>query len=133
MPTVENLHQHGEPHSGIKTAKLNSPETERLKLIQLAGIIALAGNLILCTLKIVTGLAAGSLAVLADGLDSTGDVAIACMTLIISVIISRPSDKEHPWGHGRAETTGTLILSFVIFFCRRSTEYFRIKNPRFDS
>ena len=116
MSTTENPQQYGEPQSGIKTAELNLPETERLKLIRLAGIIALAGNLILCTLKIVAGLAAGSLAVFADGLDSTGDVAIACMTLIISVIISRPSDKEHPWGHGRAETTGTLILSFMIFF-----------------
>lgn len=91
-------------------------EKERLKLIRLAGIIALAGNLILCSAKLCVGLITGSLAVLADGLDSAGDIAIACMTLIISAVISRPCDKDHPWGHGRAETTGTMALSFIIFF-----------------
>ena len=91
-------------------------ETEHLKLIRLAGIIALAGNLFLCSAKLLAGAITGSLAVLADGLDSAGDVAIACMTLIISVIISRPSDKDHPWGYGRAETTGSMVLSFIIFF-----------------
>ncbi|WP_428771233.1 cation diffusion facilitator family transporter [Treponema sp. HNW] len=91
-------------------------ETKRLKLIRLAGIIALAGNLLLCSAKLCVGFISGSLAVLADGLDSAGDVAIACMTLIISVVISRPCDKDHPWGHGRAETTATMALSFIIFF-----------------
>ena len=99
-----------------KMQEVSLAEKERLKLIRLAGIIALAGNLILCSAKLVVGFISGSLAVLADGLDSAGDVAIACMTLIISAVISRPSDKDYPWGHGRAETTGSMLLSFIIFF-----------------
>lgn len=91
-------------------------DTNRLKLIRLASITALTGNLVLSSLKLIVGALTGTLAVLADGLDSAGDVAISCMTLAVSFIISRPSDKEHPWGHGRAETTGTMVLSFVIFF-----------------
>jgi len=91
-------------------------EKERHKLIRRAGIIALAGNAVLCLLKLIAGALSASLAVLADGLDSAGDVAVACMTLIVGTVISRPSDKDHPWGHGRAETTGTMVLSFIIFF-----------------
>ena len=74
-------------------------ETSRMKLISLAGWIALLGNLSLAVIKIVAGSIAGSLAVLGDGLDSATDVSIACMTLIISRIIQQPSDQQHPWGH----------------------------------
>ena len=85
----------------------NISDTSRMKLISLAGWIALLGNLSLALIKVTAGIAAGSLAVLGDGLDSATDVSIACMTLIISRIIHRPSDENHPWGHGRAETTAT--------------------------
>ncbi len=36
------------------------------------------------------------------------------MTLAVSFIIGRPSDKKHPWGHQRAETMASLILAFII-------------------
>ncbi len=89
---------------------------QRQRLISRAGIIALFGNLFLAIAKLFVGFITGSLSVLGDGIDTTTDVIIACMTLVIGKIISRPSDKSHPWGHGRAETMGTLALSFVIFF-----------------
>jgi cation diffusion facilitator family transporter len=44
------------------------------------------------------------------------DVLIAVMTLVVAKIISRPADIGHPWGHGRAETVATAILSFALFF-----------------
>ena len=88
----------------------------RTKIIAAAGWIALIGNLTLAILKLVIGMITGSLAVIGDGIDSSTDVYIALMTLIVSRVISQPSDKEHPWGHGRAETTATMILSFIIFF-----------------
>ena len=94
----------------------NISDTSRMKLISLAGWIALLGNLSLALIKVTAGIAAGSLAVLGDGLDSATDVSIACMTLIISRIIHRPSDENHPWGHGRAETTATMVVAFIIFY-----------------
>ena len=84
--------------------------------IRVAGVIALTGNGLLAAVKLLLASLSGSLAVMGDGIDSATDVLIAVVTLVISGIIARPSDKEHPWGHGRAETTATLILSFVIFF-----------------
>jgi cation diffusion facilitator family transporter len=85
-------------------------------LIQAASITAILGNLVLATLKIVLGLAGESLAVVGDGIDSGVDVLIAVMTLIVGRIISRPADREHPWGHGRAETVATALVSFTLFF-----------------
>ncbi len=88
---------------------------KKSKYIKLAGFIALFGNLILAATKISLGFFASSMAVIGDGIDSSTDVLIALITIFISKIISKPSDKTHPWGHERAETVATMILSFIIF------------------
>jgi len=89
---------------------------DRIYYIKLAGKIALLGNLLLCAVKLIFATLSGSLAVMGDGIDSATDTLIAIVTIFIGKVISAPSDKEHPWGHGRAETVATMILSFVIFF-----------------
>jgi cation diffusion facilitator family transporter len=88
----------------------------RARIIKTASLTALFGNLALAAAKIVVGLTAGSLAVVGDGIDSSMDVLIAVMTLAVARVIARPADKDHPWGHGRAETVATAILSLVLFF-----------------
>jgi cation diffusion facilitator family transporter len=88
----------------------------RSSIIRAASIIAIVGNLLLAALKIGAGLYADSFAVLGDGIDSSMDVLISVMTLIISGVIAKPADKDHPWGHGRAETVATLFLAMILFF-----------------
>jgi cation diffusion facilitator family transporter len=85
-------------------------------IIKKAALTALFGNAVLAALKIGAGLYAGSMAVLGDGIDSSVDVLIALMSLMVAGVISRPADPGHPWGHGRAETVGTVILSYILFF-----------------
>ena len=89
---------------------------DKARLIKVASLIALVGNLFLSSLKIGFGLYTESLAVLGDGIDSAVDVCIAALSLAIASVISRPADAEHPWGHGRAETVATALLSFTLFF-----------------
>jgi cation diffusion facilitator family transporter len=89
---------------------------EKTRIIRAASITALAGNAILAALKIGMGLYGGSLAVVGDGIDSSVDVLIAIMSLVVSGIIARPADEGHPWGHGRAETVATAILACLLFF-----------------
>ncbi len=84
--------------------------------IYVAGMFALVGNAVLAAIKLLFAYLSGSLAVLGDAIDSSTDVLIAIVTLIISGIIQQPGDKEHPWGHARAETTATMALAFIIFF-----------------
>ncbi len=89
---------------------------DRNRIIKIASIISIIGNAVLAILKIVVGIVAGSLAVLGDGLDSLTDIFISIITLIVSIIMIRPPDREHPYGHYRAETIATSILAFIIFF-----------------
>ncbi|MDR3147869.1 MAG: cation diffusion facilitator family transporter [Treponema sp.] len=88
----------------------------RAGLIRAASLIALVGNLALGAFKVGSGILAGSLAVLGDGIDSLVDILIAIMALVVSRVVSRPADRGHPWGHGRAETIATAILAFLLFF-----------------
>jgi cation diffusion facilitator family transporter len=90
--------------------------TERLQGIRRASLISLWGNAVLASAKIVVGLLAGSLAVVGDGIDSSTDVVISFMTLLVSRYMAKPSDREHPFGHGRAETIATSALAFIVFF-----------------
>jgi cation diffusion facilitator family transporter len=88
----------------------------KVRLIRLAAWIAMLGNGLLAALKIYAGVRGQSLAVIGDGIDTSVDVLIAIMTLAVAKIISRPADAGHPWGHGRAETVATALLSFLLFF-----------------
>jgi len=89
---------------------------DRNTIVRRASIISLVGNAVLAASKILVGFIAGSLAVVGDGIDSSTDVIISIVALAASAISIKPSDKEHPYGHARAETTATTILAFFIFF-----------------
>jgi cation diffusion facilitator family transporter len=91
-------------------------ENSKTKDIKTAAILAIAGNAVLAVLKVVTGIISGSGALLSDGVDSSSDVLISIITLVVVRIISKPADAEHPWGHGRAETVTTAFFSFMLFF-----------------
>ena len=109
---IRNMEQGtSSPQGGGKAGQPN-----RTGIIRAASLTALFGNLALATVKIGAGIYSGSYAVLGDGIDSSVDVVIAVMTLIVARIIARPADEGHPWGHGRAETMATAILSFILFF-----------------
>ena len=104
----------------LKTDKILTEE-KRVYLIRLAGFIALGGNLVLAFIKFFLGKISGSLAVTGDAIDTMTDVAIALMTIIVSRIISRPGDKEHPWGgvgtrKGRNNHNDGSFLYYI--FCR---------------
>jgi len=88
----------------------------KARLIKAASLTALFGNVALAVMKIAAGIYSGSMAVIGDGIDSSVDVLIAIMTLFVARIIARPADEGHPWGHGRAETVATTLLSCILFF-----------------
>jgi cation diffusion facilitator family transporter len=88
----------------------------REKKIILASRIAIAGNAALALLKITVGILAGSLAVVADGIDSASDIITSLITLYAAYIVARPPDIKYPYGYQKADTLATKFLSFIIFF-----------------
>ena len=103
-------------------------ENEKTKYIRIAAIIALTGNAILAVLKIIVGFISKSGALIGDGIDSSIDVLISIVTLVVVRVISRPADVKHPWGYGRAETVATAFLSFIIFFAGAQLIFSSVSN-----
>lgn len=65
---------------------------------------------------VTVGVLGNSLALVGAGIDAVTDVVTSLVTLLTGRIIDRPPDEDHPYGHGRAETIATKLLSFIIFF-----------------
>ncbi|HTD08927.1 MAG TPA: cation diffusion facilitator family transporter, partial [Solirubrobacteraceae bacterium] len=68
--------------------------------------IAVAGLLVI--LKLGVGLATGSLGLISSGIESSGDVVAAALTVFAVGLGGRPADFDHPYGHRRAENLGAL-------------------------
>jgi cation diffusion facilitator family transporter len=90
-------------------------EPRHRQIIQ-ASWVSITGNAVLSVLKITVGMIAGSMAVVADGIDSASDILTSVITLITAHIMSRPPDVRYPYGYERADTIASKALSFVIFF-----------------
>ncbi len=89
---------------------------QRERIIRRTSWIGIIGNLLLSVIKIVIGFISGSFALIGDGIDSSTDVLTSGITLFTGRISNKPPDLEHPYGHARAETIATKLLSFIIFF-----------------
>jgi cation diffusion facilitator family transporter len=90
-------------------------ETQRDKQGNLAIIVGLISNLILAGLKSFVGVVGHSPALLADGINSTSDVAYYIVVSAFMRRARKPADDEHPYGHTQLESIGALVVgSFVI-------------------
>jgi cation diffusion facilitator family transporter len=88
----------------------------REKKIVFASKVSIGGNAFLSILKIVVGILAGSLAVIADGIDSASDIITSLITLYTAHIVAKPPDKKYPYGYLKADTIAAKVLAFIIFF-----------------
>ncbi len=88
----------------------------REKSIIRASWIAILANAFLSVLKIVAGFLSGSMSLVADGIDSAGDILGSLITLLTARIISRPPNIKHPYGYDKADTIASKLLAFLIFF-----------------
>ncbi len=89
--------------------------SDKHRVIVRASWVSVAGNAFLALLKIGTGVAAGSLAVLGDGIDSATDVVISLVTLYTAHITNRPPDRKYAYGYERADSIAAKLLSFIVF------------------
>ena len=64
--------------------------------------------------KIFAGLAGHSTAVVADGLESAGDVFSSGFVLLGLTLAAKPADENHPYGHGRVEILTGLLIGLVL-------------------
>ena len=84
---------------------------ERFKITKKAGIYGIIGNIFLLSIKAIVGFASKSQAMIADCLNSAGDIFASLMTFIGNKIASVPGDEDHNFGHGKAEYIFSLFIA----------------------
>jgi len=77
--------------------------------------VGLSANILLATLKTGVGVIGHSPALLADGINSTSDVAYFVVVRVFMHFARKPADPEHPYGHSQLESIAALVVgAFVI-------------------
>jgi cation diffusion facilitator family transporter len=76
--------------------------------------LGIAGNLVLSVVKVVVGVMAGSIALIADGIHSVSDMATDLAVLLGVYFGSKKPDERHPYGHGRIETFAAAFIGTVL-------------------
>lgn len=87
----------------------------RIRYGLLAGWISTFATLSLFVLKIVLGLMAGSISVVADALHLLSHLANSLILVVSFWATSRPATAKTPFGHGRMEHVAPLIMSVFLF------------------
>lgn len=86
----------------------------RLAHGRMAGIVGIVCNLLLCGFKLLAGVLAGSLAMIADAFNNLSDAGSSIVTLIGFKLAGAPPDKDHPFGHGRMEYLSAMGVAVLI-------------------
>lgn len=91
----------------------------------MASIVGIISNLFLFVVKFLIGFLLRSITVTADSFNNLSDAASSIIGFVGVKMANRPADKEHPFGHGRAEYIAALIVAFLVievgFTCFKSS------------
>ncbi len=78
-------------------------------------ILAVAVNLVLAVSKVMIGWWTKSVAILADGINSSADVFTSTINFFGIKMASKPEDEGHPYGHHKFEVVSASIIILFLF------------------
>lgn len=105
----------------------------RDKNIKKVSILGVCINIFLLVIKGIIGFISNSQAMIADSLNSAGDIFASLMSFVGAKISSKPCDNDHPYGHGKAEYVFSFVISMSmiiasIIMIKHSTESIILKK-----
>lgn len=86
-------------------------------------LIGAALDAVLGVLKIIIGWLSNSHALIADGIHSLSDLLTDALVIVVTHYGRQEPDKDHPYGHARYETMGTLILGSLLIAVAGAISY----------
>lgn len=87
---------------------------KRFQSTKIASFLGIFFNLLLFIIKLIVSLITSSQSMMADAMNSLGDIFSSLMTWIGNKIASKPKDHDHNLGHGKAEYIYSLFISVII-------------------
>ncbi|HSI84607.1 MAG: cation diffusion facilitator family transporter [Candidatus Methylacidiphilales bacterium] len=87
---------------------------KRVEIATKTSLLGVCVNMALAAIKITTGVVGNSYALIADGIESLGDIFASLVVWRGVVVAALPPDEDHPYGHGRAETIATAVVALML-------------------
>lgn len=99
--------------AGIKASQ---PAGERDRIIVRTSIIGILANVLLSAFKVTVGLLTHSIAIVLDAVNNLSDAASSLITIIGTKLAGKEPDRQHPFGHGRAEYLSAMVISVIVLY-----------------
>jgi cation diffusion facilitator family transporter len=80
----------------------------------LEGWISVVLNTLLFGVKFWFGRASGSVSMVADAWHTLSDTLTSVVVIVGFFIMARPADREHPFGHARAEGISAIVIGVLL-------------------
>jgi cation diffusion facilitator family transporter len=71
-------------------------------------------NAVLVLVKLFAGIIGHANALVADAIESSGDIFSSMIVWMGLSIAARPADEDHPYGHGKAEPLAAVVVSLML-------------------
>ena len=98
----------------VKNYENSADMAVRASVGKLAGTTGIVCNIILFLGKLLAGLLAGSVAIIADAVNNLSDASSSVVTLLGFRLAQQPADADHPYGHARYEYLSGLMVAVLI-------------------
>lgn len=98
----------------MQTIYTGETRLENQKLAQTEGWVSIVFNLFLFALKYWAGIVTGSVAIIADAWHTLSDSLSSVFVIVGAKVSSKPADKDHPFGHGRAELISSILIGSLL-------------------
>ncbi len=100
---------------------------QRLQRGVRATCVGLAVNFLLAAVKGVAGVVGHSNALIADAVESLADIFSSLVVWRGLVIAAAPADKEHPYGHGKAEPIAAAVVATLLLLAAAGIAFESVK------
>ncbi len=94
----------------------NDVVTKRFKTILRTSIVGILVNALLGVFKAIVGTVSNSIAITMDAVNNFTDAGSSLITILSTTFSVKAPNKKHPFGYGRIEYMGTLLIAILILY-----------------
>jgi cation diffusion facilitator family transporter len=111
--------EQSEPLNGTSGNRYNKQNVAKISIIAIGSLIII---------KLIASFLTGSVGIRADAIHSIIDLSGAVVGFIAIRYAQKPSDKDHAYGHGKAENIAGMVIASIIFLAGAMIMYEAIKR-----
>ncbi len=99
---------------GPEAKRLDTRMSNTLRTIKKVSLVSALVNFLLAAFKVIIGHIGFSQALIADGIHSLSDLLTDGLVMLTAKMGQEHPDHDHPYGHRRIETIGTIVIAILI-------------------